>query len=112
MNSQTLQRLIEGQVLVDYREGGNSMVPIIASRQPITIHPVDPALVEVGDVVISRVHGRIFCHLISAIDNDRVQISNNRGHVNGWTSRSKVYGIVTHVEGVERPGTMKKVKNA
>ncbi|WP_329274292.1 hypothetical protein [Streptomyces sp. NBC_00691] len=34
----------------------------------------------------------------------RVQISNNRGHINGWTSRDRVFGICVAVDGVTRSG--------
>lgn len=109
MNRDLLHRLQAGYTIVDHREGGNSMTPIIKSRQPVTIAPANQRLVDVGDVVIARVKGRIWSHLVSAADEKRVQISNNHGHVNGWTGRDKVYGIVTHVEGVERPGALAKV---
>lgn len=79
------------------------MRPIINHRQAVTVSPVDSSKVEKGDVVIAKVHGRIFCHLISAVDGDRIQISNNHGFVNGWTTREHVFGIVTHVEGIPRP---------
>lgn len=69
------------------------MTPRIKSGQEVTISPVGDANLTVGMVVLSKVKGRHFLHLISAIDVDRVQISNNHGHVNGWTHRNRVYGI-------------------
>lgn len=33
----------------------------------------------------------------TAIEGDRYQISNNHGHINGWTTRTKIYGIVTEI---------------
>lgn len=110
MHKELLALLINGQPLMSYREGGNSMVPIIKSRQPVTIYPVDTSQLEVGDIVVARVKGRIFQHLISAIDGDRIQISNNHGHVNGWTNREKVYGIVTAVGDKELPGAVRKTQ--
>lgn len=109
MHKELLALLQSGEPLLNYREAGNSMVPKIKSRQPVTIAPVDTSKLEVGDIVVARVKGRVIQHLISAIDGDRVQISNNHGHVNGWTNRSKVYGIVTAVEGRELPGAAAKV---
>lgn len=70
------------------------MTPRIKSGQEVTINPVDPMTVAVGDVVLSKVKGRYWLHLISAIEHDRIQISNNHGHVNGWTTRDRVYGKV------------------
>jgi hypothetical protein len=68
------------------------MVPLIRSRDLVTVAPVDPARLEVGDIVLARVAGTIYLHLVSALDRakGRVQISNNRGRVNGWTSHDRV----------------------
>lgn len=110
MNKETLDALARGETLVNYREGGNSMKPLILHRQPVTIAPVNPSLVEKGDIVIAKVHGRVFCHLVTALEGDRVQISNNHGHINGWTTRDHIYGIVTHVADDERPRAMAKVR--
>lgn len=76
---------------------GNSMTPRIKSKQEITISPLDKSGFSVGDVVLARVSGRYFIHLVTAIDGHKVQISNNHGHVNGWTNRSNVYGKVHNV---------------
>jgi hypothetical protein len=81
------------------------MQPLIRSRQLVRVEPVDPAKLEVGDIVLVRVAGTTYLHLVSAVDhaNARVQISNNRGRVNGWTGHGRVFGICTEVEGVPRP---------
>jgi hypothetical protein len=86
---------------VKLRPRGQSMVPVIRSGQLVTIAPLkDCRDLQVGDVVLSRVQGAVRLHKISAIDkpSGRVQISNNHGHVNGWTGYSKVYGILIRVE--------------
>lgn len=103
-------RVVAGAV-VQFRPAGGSMVPLVRSKQLVTVAPVDPAKLKVGDIVLTRVAGTTYLHLVSAVDraNGRVQISNNRGRVNGWTSRSRVYGICTAVDGVERPGAAGKV---
>jgi len=90
---------------VEFRPSGSSMVPLIRSRQPVTVAPVDPAKVEVGDIVLARVAGSVYLHLVSAVDasRGRVQISNNRGRVNGWTHHARVFGICVAVDGVPRP---------
>lgn len=77
-----------------YKEGGNSMLPLIKSRESVDIRPVDRQL-DCGDIVFARIGNRYYTHLISAVDGDRVQISNNHGHVNGWTHKSNVFGLVT-----------------
>jgi hypothetical protein len=90
---------------VEFRPTGSSMVPLLRSRQLVRVAPVDPSKVEVGDVVLVKVAGTVYLHLVSAVDrfNGRVQISNNRGRVNGWTTHARVYGICTHVDRVSRP---------
>src|SRR6185312_6772676 len=95
---------------VEFRPSGSSMVPLIRSRQLVTVAPVDPARVEVGDIVLVRVAGTTYLHRVSAVNATagRVQISNNRGRVNGWTNHARVYGICTAVDGVPRPRTTGK----
>ena len=90
------------------------MVPLIRSRQLVTVAPVDPITVDVGDIVLVRVAGTTYLHLVSAVDKHagRVQISNNRGRVNGWTNYARVYGICTAVDGVPRPRAADKVRRA
>jgi hypothetical protein len=56
------------------------MVPLIRSRQLVTVAPVSAVDTAAG----------------------RVQISNNRGRVNGWTNHARIYGICTAVDGVRR----------
>ena len=94
-----VERLSRGEA-VEVRPTGNSMTPIIRSRQLVRIVPVEPRGVEHGDVVLAKVAGRFYLHLVRAVQGDRVQISNNHGHVNGWTGRDRVYGIVQSVDGV------------
>ena len=73
---------------------GNSMTPILKSGEVNTISPVGDAKLEKGDIVLAKVGKSVYLHKISAIKNMKkntlYQISNNHGHVNGWTS--KVYG--------------------
>jgi hypothetical protein len=96
---------------ISFRPTGSSMVPLIRSRQQVTVAPVDPGKLEVGDIVLARVAGTTYLHLVSAVDhaNARVQISNNRGRVNGWTGHARVFGICTEVEGAARPKSSGKV---
>lgn len=90
---------------VQFRPTGSSMLPLIRSRDLVVVTPVNRARVEVGDIVLAKVAGAVYLHLVSAVDHARarVQISNNRGRVNGWTNHSKIYGICTTVAGRLRP---------
>jgi hypothetical protein len=103
---------VAGGATVEFRPTGGSMVPLIRSRQLVTVAPVDPAQVAVGDIVLARVAGTTYLHLVTATDTaaGRVQISNNRGRINGWTSHHRVYGICTAVDGVARPRLTGKVR--
>lgn len=98
--------------MVEFRPTGGSMVPLIRSRQLVTVAPVDADRVEVGDIVLARVSGTVYLHLVSAIDQarKRVQISNNRGRINGWTSHDRIFGICLAVDGVQRAGAAEKAK--
>jgi hypothetical protein len=94
MNQYNINQLQAGNT-VSFRPVGNSMMPKIYSKQLVTVSP-DISNLEVGDIVLCRCHGNILLHLITAIDGDRYQISNNRGHINGWTKN--IYGKVIKIE--------------
>ncbi|MDI2126922.1 S26 family signal peptidase [Yinghuangia seranimata] len=98
---------------VEFRPTGSSMTPLIMSRQLVSVAPVDPAKLEIGDIVLARVAGTVYLHLVSALDRTRgrVQISNNRGRANGWTAATRVYGICVAVDGQERATAKGKVLN-
>lgn len=97
MFKHAIEKLSSGET-VQMRPRGNSMKGKIDSGQLVTIEPVDGATLQEGDIVLVHVSGHDYLHLIKAIDGDRLQIGNNRGGINGWASRSKVYGKVTKVE--------------
>jgi phage repressor protein C with HTH and peptisase S24 domain len=77
---------------VTFTAHGSSMTPKIRSGDTVTVEPVDSATVKRGDIVLAKVKGSLYLHLVTATESDRVQISNNHGHVNGWTSRAQIYG--------------------
>ena len=84
--------LVAGKT-VSFRPTGNSMVGKISSGQLCTVEPVTvTTALDVGDVVLCRVHGSTYLHLIKAVQDGRYQIGNNRGGINGWTSRAKIFG--------------------
>jgi hypothetical protein len=93
-----IPKLLAGET-IQIRPHGNSMAGKIDSGQLVTIEPIkDNDLLAVGDIVLSKVNGKVYLHLISAIQSNRLQISNNKGKVNGWTLPKNVYGKVTKVE--------------
>ena len=82
---------------VSFRPRGNSMSPRIKSGQLCTVEPVDPARLQVGDIVLCRVRGNEYLHLVKAIRADRFQIGNNRGHINGWIGNAGIFGRLVRV---------------
>jgi len=90
-----VERLLAGEVVIS-KEPGNSMTPIIESRQPVEITPTTWDKVEIGDIVYCKVHGNYYLHLVKAKDPKHgVQIGNNHGYINGWTKN--VYGKITKI---------------
>ena len=95
--TQYIKQLSEGKT-VQFRPHGNSMQGRIESGQLVTVAPV-MSDITVGSILLCKVEGKQWLHLVSAIGSDgRFQISNNKGHVNGWCTRENVFGIVTNVE--------------
>jgi hypothetical protein len=78
---------------VSFRSRGGSMVGKIESGQLCTVAPIsDHSLLCVGDIVLCKVDGNEYLHLIKAIQGERFQIGNNRGRINGWVGRASVFG--------------------
>lgn len=90
--------LQEGKTIEKYKEVGNSMLPILKSRQPVTLKPVTSETnLKKDDIVFCKVKGNYHTHKISKIRGKQFQISNNRGFINGWITKDKIFGIVTKI---------------
>lgn len=84
---------------VSFRPRGNSKAGKIASGQLCTVQPVDDRLtLGVGDIVLCKVGGYEYLHLIKAIRGDRYQIGNNRGRINGWIISDRIFGKCIRIE--------------
>jgi hypothetical protein len=84
-NSMIASRLQKGET-IQYRPHGNSMTPRLKSGQLVTVAPCKLTDLQAGDVAFCKVSGRFFLHLVKSVGEDgRVLISNNHGHINGWT---------------------------
>lgn len=105
-----IAKLLAGEIIEDYKEGGNSMTPLIKHRQPVKLEPVDTSKLEKGDMVLVKVKGNIYSHKVVGLRKNQVQIGNNHGGINGWTDLSNVYGIVTEVDGRVIRSARDKVK--
>ena len=78
---------------VHFRPRGNSMEGRISSGQLCTVEPIaDYSLLEKDDIVLCKVNGAQYLHLIKAIQGPRFQIGNNRGKINGWVTANCIYG--------------------
>ena len=91
-----IEKLLSGET-VQFRPRGNSMRGKINSGDLCTVAPVDPVELEVGDIVLCKVKGNEYLHLVKAIEGERYQIGNNRGHVNGWVGKNSIYGRLIRV---------------
>jgi len=89
--SEAVAALTKG-VAAEVRPRGGSMRGRIEDNQLVTIEPIDPASVVVGDVVLVRWKGNYLLHLVKEVDGERLLIGNNVGKTNGWAARSDVLG--------------------
>ncbi len=73
------------------------MVGRVNDGDLVTVEPLGERELHVGDVVLVRLQGREYLHLVKAIQGGRASIGNNRGGVNGWVGRHSIAGIATKV---------------
>ena len=93
-----IEKLKAGQT-VTFRPRGNSMVGKIESGQLCTVEPIAVhSNLRVGDIVLCKVGGSQYLHLIKAIQGERFQIGNNRGRINGWVGAAAIFGKCIQVE--------------
>lgn len=93
-----IQKLKNGET-VSFRPRGSSMKGKIGSGQLCTVEPIqDFATLQKDDIVLCKVNGREYIHLIKAVQGSRFQIGNNRGLINGWVGTNSIYGKCIKVE--------------
>jgi hypothetical protein len=71
--SHYIEKLRAGET-VSFRPRGHSMKGRIESGQLCTVTPVDPATLAVGDIVLCKVRGNEYLHIVKAIQGERFQI--------------------------------------
>ena len=91
-----IARLAAGET-VAFRPRGHSMTGKIASGELCTVEPLGDHPLAVGDIVLCRVKGAQYLHLVKAIQGERFQIGNNRGGINGWITRRQIFGRLISV---------------
>jgi hypothetical protein len=90
-----VEKLLSGETITS-KEAGNSMLPILKSKQPVVLEPTDWTKVKDGDIVFCKVRGNYYTHLVKATNPKRgVLIGNNHGGINGWTKA--IYGKVIKI---------------
>lgn len=99
-NEKKMKNIVEqlklGEV-VTFTAHGSSMSPKIKNKEEVTVSS-NISNLSVGDIVLCRVKGNYYLHLIKAIKivknkGERFLIANNKGHENGWIGISAIYGI-------------------
>jgi hypothetical protein len=70
----------------------------VNDRDLVTIAPCKPEELQKGDIVLVKVHGREYLHLIKAVDNSRFLIGNNHGGINAWVGKHAIFGKAIKVE--------------
>jgi hypothetical protein len=91
-----IEKLRNGET-VQFRPRGNSMKEKIESGQLVTVEPLGNKVLQKGDIVLCKVNGSQYLHLIKAIQGARYQIGNNIGRINGWIGIGSIYGICTEI---------------
>lgn len=77
---------------------GNSMQPLVNSGDTVELKPAKDQEIAAEDIVLVKVKGKVYLHLVTAMRDEQYQISNNHGYVNGWVPRDKIYGIAIRIE--------------
>ena len=71
----------------------------IESGQLCTVEPISSfETLEKGDIVLCKVNGKEYLHLIKAINGARLQIGNNRGRINGWVTANSILGKCVKID--------------
>lgn len=84
---------------ISFRPRGHSMKGKIESGQLCTVAPIaDFSALQKGDIVLCKVNGNEYLHLIKAIQGSRFQIGNNRGRINGWVGTNAIFGKLVKIE--------------
>jgi hypothetical protein len=92
-----IEKLTNGET-VQFRPKGQSMKGKIASGQLVTVAPIGGKTLQPNDIVLCKVNGSQYLHLIKAIQGNRYQIGNNIGRINGWITGNSIFGICINIE--------------
>ena len=66
---------------------------LVEDGQIVRVNPISSSdEVCKGDIVLCRVRGREYLHLVHAVGPRGYLIGSARGHLNGWAPRSHIFG--------------------
>ena len=82
---------------VEFRPSGGSMKGHIESGQLVRVVPINREL-KINDIVLCKVNGSQYLHLVKNIKNEQYQIGNAKGFINGWISLKDIFGILDLVD--------------
>ncbi len=86
---------------VPVRPRGHSMQGRINDGDLVTVEPCQTDDLQVGDVVLARVRGRHYFHLVlhQVVERkaDRFLIGSNAGRIDGWIDAHNIFGRVTDI---------------
>ena len=79
---------------------GTAMTGKVNEGDMVTLEYCEPRKLVLGDIVLVKVKGTVYLHLIAAINTKegRFQIGNTRGEIKGWVSGAAIYGKATRVK--------------
>ena len=95
--TQAITRLQAGETAL-LRPRGHSMAGRVSDGDVVTVTPYGETEPQVGDVVLVKVKGHEYLHLVKARQGERYLIGNNRGGINGWVGRNAIFGRAVRIE--------------
>ena len=79
---------------------GHSMRGLVGDGETVRLNPIPPDdEIAKGDIVLCRVRGREYLHLVHAVGPRGYLIGNAHGYLNGWTPRSRIFGRLEKRQG-------------
>lgn len=99
MNRELAVKILEEKNEVILTCNGNSMTPLLHKGEKITIKKIAHSQLRKGDAVFVRINRNLQVHKLTAIDENqnRYQIGNAHGHINGWVKSHAIYGLAVKV---------------
>jgi hypothetical protein len=70
----------------------------VESGQLVTVEPCKGEDLSKGDIVLCRVGRSQYLHIVKAIKENRFQIGNNIGRINGWIGADSIFGKCVRIE--------------